>query len=773
MVEDDSIDITPNPRVLRMLGQIEFENWQCLAELIDNSIDALMNEGGGNIGISTPTQNEYENNPDASITVWDNGPGMSRNELQNALKAGYSGNDPLSKLGLFGMGFNIATARLGKVTETRTTRMGDKKWIGVTIDFDEMEKSNSYKRSIRSYDKENKNEHGTYIKISNLYERVRTIRKQKIVKHMLSTIYSPILKENSIEIVIDGDKLKSSGFCLWNKDRFVERDGKKIQVFYEINEDLGEEYYCKNCWNWIEGIPAQKDISNIRCPDCGDSSEVVRKQRRLWGWIGVQRYFDLEGYGINLIRNGRVIEPLDKTLFSWKNPETSENEKEYPIDTLHWGGRIVGELNIDFLPLTYMKDHFEKADKRWNEVVKVVRGDGPLRPLIAKKHNYTENESPLAQLFKGYRTGSKPGKLNLVPGNEKGDGINEEPKRWALKYYEGDPDYQEDNKWWEAVLLAEISKRSSGVKGSTSQIPLPTPAGKEKIDDKKTHDSGGLIGKPIIENTNTDNNKNTTNLEKDVILSKEYSIKELRENPLHINVNKSINGNLGDFPVKIISRTKDSYEVLYNPKHQIFKSFNVEPLDLILIEISNILSRRNDDPTQWPPSRIYYYLKDKYSENKLLSPSVLCEKSNETLSSIKKYLVNKKVPVDEDTIDEQILNELRKNVLSKIGGGEKEVKELIKSTKYIEFAPDDEVLNYFFRNPSIFLDGNYWKRPYKTLGTQALQEEVKLTIFGYLNDILWLKKEARDYDLDTMSKDIEYRLQRASYSLMLLEAYIE
>ena len=38
-MSDNNFDITPSPRVLRMLGQIEFKPWQCLAELIDNSIE--------------------------------------------------------------------------------------------------------------------------------------------------------------------------------------------------------------------------------------------------------------------------------------------------------------------------------------------------------------------------------------------------------------------------------------------------------------------------------------------------------------------------------------------------------------------------------------------------------------------------------------------------------------------------------------------------------------------------------------------------------------
>jgi len=35
------VDITPTPRILRTLGDIPFAAWQCLAELMDNSVDAF------------------------------------------------------------------------------------------------------------------------------------------------------------------------------------------------------------------------------------------------------------------------------------------------------------------------------------------------------------------------------------------------------------------------------------------------------------------------------------------------------------------------------------------------------------------------------------------------------------------------------------------------------------------------------------------------------------------------------------------------------------
>ncbi len=37
-----SLNIRPSSRILRILGDIEFEPWQCLAELIDNAFDDFL-----------------------------------------------------------------------------------------------------------------------------------------------------------------------------------------------------------------------------------------------------------------------------------------------------------------------------------------------------------------------------------------------------------------------------------------------------------------------------------------------------------------------------------------------------------------------------------------------------------------------------------------------------------------------------------------------------------------------------------------------------------
>ena len=41
---EKTISLEPDPRILEALGQIALKGWQCIAELIDNSIDGIMSK---------------------------------------------------------------------------------------------------------------------------------------------------------------------------------------------------------------------------------------------------------------------------------------------------------------------------------------------------------------------------------------------------------------------------------------------------------------------------------------------------------------------------------------------------------------------------------------------------------------------------------------------------------------------------------------------------------------------------------------------------------
>jgi sensor histidine kinase regulating citrate/malate metabolism len=134
----EQFNLTPSPALLDLLGKIPFKGWQCAAELIDNSIDAIINNKGKLqdhqkvISVFIPTRKKIENNEAMIVEDW--GIGMNEQQLENAVKAGFSSKSTQHNLGLFGMGFNVATSRIANSvevwssTEDRFER-NEKNWI--------------------------------------------------------------------------------------------------------------------------------------------------------------------------------------------------------------------------------------------------------------------------------------------------------------------------------------------------------------------------------------------------------------------------------------------------------------------------------------------------------------------------------------------------------------------------------------------------------------------------------------------------------------------
>ena len=229
--------------------------------------------------------------------------------LKNAVKAGWSGNDPLSSLGLFGMGFNIATARLGRVAEVWTSRAGDPEDVGVRIDLDELRASRNFRVPRRTRAKANHNEHGTEIVISRLkpHQRAylaRSNNRTTIRKHLART-YSALLVESDagrIRLTLNGTRIAPQRHCLWDASRSVELpDGSTVDPVELIDAPLAPRRYCTHCMRTLAAVEET-------CPTASPSCNVEETPRRIKGWVGVQRYLHNTEFGIDFIRNGRKIE---------------------------------------------------------------------------------------------------------------------------------------------------------------------------------------------------------------------------------------------------------------------------------------------------------------------------------------------------------------------------------------------------------------------------------------------------------------------------------
>src|SRR5690606_23752474 len=147
------------------------------------------------------------------------------------------------------------------------------------------------------------------------------------------------------------------------------------------------------------------------------------------------------------------------------NDPVAGTHTEYPVELVHQGGRIVGEIHLDHVPVTYSKNAFEYSDRGWRSAMEFLRGNGPMLPKHAQRFGYDRNVSPLAKLIEGYRR-TDAGRRSLIPGNGIAP-IHETTREWARKFWAGDPEYQSDQKWWEAVESHEKRKLESKVVTAT------------------------------------------------------------------------------------------------------------------------------------------------------------------------------------------------------------------------------------------------------------------------------------------------------------------
>ncbi|MYC59442.1 MAG: ATP-binding protein, partial [Gammaproteobacteria bacterium] len=621
-------DLQPDPRILPMLGEINLSQWRCLAELVDNSVDGFLSaKRKGNVvtdpevHISIPTSN----NSSAQISVRDNGPGMSPETLETAVRAGWSGNTPVDSLGMFGMGFNIATARIGTVTTVWTTRREDAEWHGLKIDFNALQKQRHFRTPHLKREKIDPHEHGTEVIIETLNSAQRSWFSRAAgrtqVTRELSKTYSAMLRNSGVPIsfslFINGNKLQARYPCIWGEERIVEnpRSGS-MRAFQTIDRNLTNRPFCLSCWQWL---PAEQ----MEC-SCGHGGQVIQRERRVHGWLGVQRYLSNSEYGLDFIRNGRKIEISNRDLFFWHSDDGEE--PEYPIDDPRNRGRLVGEIHLDHCRVTYTKDRFDRNDPAWEEMVRIVRGEGPLRPDKARELGFGLNDSPLFQLFHAFRRSTpKPkvagswARLLIVRDNELAE-------KMAKKFHSGDPEYQEDSNWWELVeeedrlLLVEPDSPgdeqeeiegfgNEGDGEETEQVDPPEPPIEPEPTTNRTR----------LASLSQEYRHDRSNQRWDV---RAWAVEEMdpelitKENPWRLTANAS-----------------GEHEFLVNPIHDVFRSATLTTMDALLAEIAwSAKDFLRGEQSDLPFGLILADLRGRYSGTTKLDPITLSNEASLSLT---------------------------------------------------------------------------------------------------------------------------------------------
>lgn len=645
------VKITPSARVLSMLGEIDFDEWQCVAELVDNPFDdflEILRSGaewpdGFTVSVTLPSSSK------GVLEVRDIGRGMSRDRLARAVRAGWSGNDMHDKLGLFGMGFNISTARLGRRTRILTTQAGDADWIGVEIDLDQIKDDFEAKDIIEP--KSDPSQHGTKIIVDRLHAtRAEWLRRNGAsLRNILGSVYSWILTEHPFELYVGGTRVKPVRHCRWGDDRYVIYNGKeRIPAYIPIEEKLQDGIACRDCGEWQLG-------SGEVCSVCGSGNLTVR-ERRIHGWLGVQRYLDKTEYGIDFLRNGRKILRWDKQLFTWNNPEGREGDKEvpeYPVELAHQGGRLIGEIHLDHVPVTYQKDAFEYGDRSWLAAVELLRGVAPLQPKRAP--GYLENDSPLALLFKGFRR-NDAGLRYLVPGDGNKP-VHADTRDWGRKFQAGVSEFQTDEHWWQTILRHEEIKNQGKEAKTAASVPaqpdeqavlgalgmptnIPASGAAQPDTGPKVVSTVPAPAVAIKERTETRGERlaryeDAASLH--AYLSRSFGHPELgyvKVRTLLLKPGKRLLDDNGlHVPVLLDQRSGNELTALVDPEHNAFRRFGADYADLLLVELAAVLKVRAR--SDWSPSQLVAAIRAESLQDSALDGTTVGAEARDLLAEIR------------------------------------------------------------------------------------------------------------------------------------------
>jgi hypothetical protein len=790
-------DFTPDPKVLIALTQNPMNPFDAICELIDNSIDSFESAVIQGINIENPSvyvdiPNKRELSAGIGVLrVTDNGPGMTAETAERAIKAGFSGNNPYDSLGLFGMGFNISTGKIGRCTKLITARNDSETAIEVVIDLEEITKSKDYFLPVQEKPKDRTTQRGTIIEVNRWwpegtanYGFIRKLVDYGVpkIREEIGRRYATLLKTKKVSIYINRSLCEAYEHCVWSSNRYVERKGEKIYARYDINELLNVRRRCASCRAIVEDDQSE-------CPSC--SSTAFRSiEERVTGWIGIQRFDHSTDFGIDLIRNGRAIKIAEKRAFFEYVDEFQKVVKDYPIDQQY--GRIVGEIHLDFVPVDFLKQDFQRSSEEWQKAMSYLRGNSSLQPT---QPNADKNTSVLYKLYQGYRKVRIFGIGDMYMGYW--DPVSQSPKRIAreteeqyfARFLNKEKGYYDDEKWWDLVEEASAPP-------APKLIECPSCSA-QNLSESETCFSCGyvLIGKKCIneqcdgylprsavmcsicgldqiikehlpwkcsvcgsENMAEANNCISCNsirgtidplsqesLRKSSVKKDDLSVKNCSvilcdgkpSLPIDVDVHYTITTiavpNTDERSPLLVFKSQNLIEIFIDSSHNLLTSFRVPVHYMVACEVAKYIFEINHHLVanrMHNFSNLTWKVSSKYFNSELEVNAEEIREDIEKLFEMIKEKLTMSLGEASELVFDAIPNDKKKEMLTKLvdsGIGTERFAEYKETGKYAKYIPDHYLVEMVSTFPEVFFNGKVWNESLN----ESQSSEIDLEIAEY------------------------------------------
>ena len=642
-----------------------------------------------------------------------------------------------------------------------TTRSGDSDWVGIKIDFQKLIDTRRFDAPIIHKAKSNPAEHGTKITISRLRHGILTElpNKENEIRQRLEAIYASLLNNQEIAIYVKGRQLRPRNHCVWSESRYVRYSDQNVSARMMIDRNLGDALFdlSRNCYLTADEAE-QYYVDQQEGRDL--PAHIVERGKRLTGWLGIQRYADPNDFGIDFIRNGRKILISDKSLFQYENPITGQKELQYPLELgTSVGGRIVGELHVDYLLPTYQKNDFDRSDNSWAQTVEAICGVGPFLPKSRKALGFSEqNPSPLCVLVNAFRRVDKGTKCLFAP--------NDVAKRYATEFRKGMRDYLDDILWWKAAQEEDQKQSTGGARATTAVNTGETPS-----DDISAYISGTVISPPqvIVRGNPTDDSQPSSlpvTTPQPVPSPETSKLDELIQRAISVSQLSGRNykfGNTGSLNVRVYELSRGSIfyrgekkpcffqsdgidcDFVYDPSHPLLAQYPITAKMLLLQYLSEKLKARDSLPDL---VSVYAELVETTMQEAKIDRQSLQDRASSAFDLLREKLavalrdraadVVNCVHESAGEVEETVTNLIQSNttLLTAFQSGIEEGYDAI------DYVPPKTLYRLIERFPEDVFDGKVLQTPYITINLQdekatlRARDESKDRALSFIKDAL-------------------------------------
>jgi hypothetical protein len=317
MSDDNGVEIRPNVSMYTAFARLNYEPWYALAEFVDNAVqsyranlDALREHDRKafrlHVGISI-TEDKIE--------IRDNAAGIALVDFSRAFSPASPPPDT-SGLSEFGLGMKAAACWFAQRWSVKTAALGEGIEREVVYDIPQITRQRLERLPVGKSECW-PTEHYTHVTLEALNVSPKTGTIAKIKQH-LASIYRKFLREESMELRVQGDPLVYGRPSLLHAPREGDIQGATIEWRKEVDVDLGEG-------------------------------------RRVTGWAGLMAKGSTANAGFALFRRGRLIEGSHGEAYRPEFIFGRTNSFAYQ--------RLVGELDVEGFSVSHTKDGIQ-----WNNL---------------------------------------------------------------------------------------------------------------------------------------------------------------------------------------------------------------------------------------------------------------------------------------------------------------------------------------------------------------------------------------------------------------------